>query len=110
MAWTPPIDRRAKKELLKNRRFYRLLSEQCPFMDQDTAFVFYTGLVAVVAQELRRHGVARMPHLGDFALVEQKARPAWVGNHQVMMGAREVLKFYPKERMRRYFNKRQKAH
>lgn len=109
MAWTPPIDRRMKKELLKDKRFYRLLSEQCPFTDRDTAFVFYTGLVQVVAQELRRHGVARMPHLGDFALVEQKARPAWVGKQHVMLGAREVLKFYPKERMRRYFNKRKKT-
>jgi len=105
MAWTPPIKRREKKNLLNDKRFYRLLSEQCNFADRDTLFIFYTGLVQVVAQELRRHKVARLPHLGDFGLVEQKPRPGWMGKVHVHMVARDVLKFYPKERFRRYFSK-----
>ena len=107
MAWTPPINRRGKKNLLNDKRFYRLLSEQCNFADKDTLFVFYIGLIQLVGQELRRHRVVRLPHLGDMALVRQKPRPGWMGKAHVYMGERDVLKFYPKERLRRYFNKRQ---
>lgn len=107
MAWTPPIDRRGKRDLLKKDRFYRLLSEQCNFMDQDTLSVFYMGMVKLVSQELRTNKIARLPHLGDFSLVEQRPRIGWVGKMRVLMGARDVLKFYPQETLRRYFNKRQ---
>ena len=107
MAWKPPIDRRGKKNLLNDKRFYRLLSEQCNYIDRDTAFLFYMGLVQLVEQELRTHKLVRLPHLGDMALVQQKARPAWVGSSHVRIGPRDVLKFYPKERVRRYFNARQ---
>lgn len=105
MAWTPPIKRREKANLLNDKRFYRLLSEKCNFTDRDTLFLVYTGMVQVVAQELRLHKVARLPHLGDFGLVEQKPRLGWMGKTRVRMKARDVLKFYPKERFRRYFSK-----
>lgn len=105
MAWTPPIDRRKNKELLSEDRFYRLLSKHCKYVDRDTLFHFYMGLVQVVAEELKQHKVARLPHLGDFGLVAQKRRVGWAGPQQVMLEPREVLRFYPKERFRRYFNK-----
>ena len=87
-----------------------MLAEQCNFANEDTIFLFYTGLVQVVAQELRRHKMARLPHLGDFGLVEQKPRPGWVGRARVYLDARQVLRFYPKERFRRYFSKYSQTH
>jgi len=74
-------------------------------VDRDTLFHFYMGLVQVVAGELMQNKVARLPHLGDFGLVTQKRRVGWAGPHQMMLEPKEVLRFYPKERFRRYFNK-----
>ncbi len=78
-------------------------------MDRDTALVFYTALVSVVGQELRRFGVVSLPHLADIALVRQQPRIGLVGPEQKRIEAMNVLKMYPKERLRRYFNKRQKT-
>lgn len=105
MAWTPPINRRANRDLLDEQRFYRLLSQQCNYSDRDTVFLFYIGLVHHVTQELRRHKLVRLPHLGDMALVKQKPRPGWAGKGRVFFVEKDVLKFYPKERLRRYFGK-----
>ena len=107
MAHTPPIQHLKRKELLDSERFFRLLGLQSRFMDRDIAFVFYMGLVGLIGEELRKNKFVRLPHLGDMALVLQKPRPAWVGRAHVIMGSREVLKFYPKEYLRRRFNKRQ---
>lgn len=107
MAWTPPIDRRGNKALLNEKRFFTLLSEQNNFMDLDAVSQLYMSVVKVVARELRDHKVARLPGLGDFALIEQQPRLGWMGKNRVHMGARGVLKFYPQEKMRRYFNARQ---
>jgi len=107
MAWKPPINRKERKHLFNEERFYSLLAKECPHISKDEAFLLYIGMVKLVEQELRRNKVIRLPHLGDFALVEQKARPGWMGTKQVMLKEREVLKFYPKERLRRYFNKLQ---
>lgn len=109
MAWTPPINRRENKVLLSEDRFFRMLASQCPQISRDEAFLLYIGMVQVVEQELRRNKVVRLPHLGDFALVTQKPRSGWMGSLRVQMGEREVLKFYPKERLRRYFNRQQVA-
>ena len=76
-------------------------------MSRDMVFSFYMAMVGVVGNELRQHKMVRLPHLGDMALVETKSRPAWVGKAHVVLNPREVLKFYPKERLRQYFNKRQ---
>lgn len=107
MPWTQPTKYLKRKELLNEKRFYRLLSSQTNFIDPDTSFLFYMGLVALIGDELRRNKFVRLPHLGDFALVEQKPRPAWMGKLHAVIGSREILKFYPKERLRRYFAMRQ---
>lgn len=107
MAWTAPTKYLKRKEILDDKRFYRLLSEQSNFIDPDTVFLFYMGLVALIGDELRKNKIIRLPHLGDFALVEQKPRPAWIGKLHVVIGSRQILKFYPKEKLRRYFNSRQ---
>ncbi len=105
MPWTPPINRRENKDLLNDKRFYRLLSEQCNFIDPDTAFLWYIGLVTLIEDELKKNKIIRLPHLGDFALVEQRPRQGLVGRRQVIIGSRVVLKFYFKEKLRRYFNR-----
>ena len=107
MPWTPPIARRKNKALLNEKRFFGLLSDQWNFMDRDSTSDLYMGVVKVVARELREHKIARLPGLGDLALVPQAPRLGWRGKNRVYMGPRDVLKFYPQEKMRRYFNKRQ---
>ena len=107
MAWTPKTKYLKRPELLNEKRFYRLLGQQSNYIDPDTALVFYAGLVGLIGEELRKNKFVRLPHLGDFALVEQKSRPAWCGRLHAVIGTREVLKFYPKEYLRRRFNKRQ---
>ena len=105
MPWTPPTKYLKRKELLNDKRFYRLLSEQTNFIDPETSFLFYIGLVALVGDELRKNRFVRLPHLGDMALVEQKPRIAWLGRTHAVIGSRSILKFYPKEKLRRYFSK-----
>ena len=92
---------------MNEKRFYRLLSSQTNFIDPDTSFLFYMGLVALIGDELRKHKFVRLPNLGDFALVAMKPRPALMGKLHAVIGTREILKFYPKERLRRYFAMRQ---
>jgi nucleoid DNA-binding protein len=94
--------------LLEHKRFFNLLAQDCiRFADRDTVYLVYMMMVGVIGQELRRHKVVRLPHLGDFGLVEQKMRPAWCGRMHVRMGPRDVLKFYPDYLLRRKFNTRQ---
>jgi hypothetical protein len=107
MAWIPPVKYLKRKELLDEDRFFRLLGLKSKFVDRDTAFIFYMGLVELIGAELRVNKFIRLPHIGDIALVMQKPRPAWVGKAHVVIGSREVLKVYPKEHLRRYFAERQ---
>ena len=107
MGWTPPTKYLKSPELLNEKRFYRLLSEQSNYIDHDLAMIFYTGLVMLVGNELRKNSFVRLPHLGDFALVRQKARPAWVGKSHIVINPIQILRFYPKAKLRRYFNERQ---
>jgi hypothetical protein len=107
MAWTPPTKHLRKKELLDPERFYRLLSEQSNYMDPEVAIRIYLGMVMVIVEELRKHKFIRLPILGDFAIVRQKSRPAWVGKSHCVIDGMEILKFYPKETFRRDFNNRQ---
>ena len=107
MAWTPKIQNLKSSELVDKKRFYRLLSAQTNFIDPETTMLFYTGLVVLIADELEKHKFIRLPDLGDFALIEQAPRPAWCGRMYAIISKRLVLKFYPKQRFRRYFNRKQ---
>src|SRR3989344_762001 len=103
MAWTAPTKHlRQNKELLNAKKFYRKLSAKCNYVDEDVMFVWYVGLVQLIAQELRKHKFVRLPHIGDLAIVTQKSRPALAGKMRVRLGPTEILKFYPKEQLRRY--------
>ncbi len=108
MSWKPPINYKENKDLLQDERFYQLLSKELNYLSRDEVFIIYVALVQVVERELRRNKVVRMPHLGDFALVKRASRPGVAGRHQVMLPEHEVLKFYPKQRLKRYFAERQK--
>ena len=106
MAWTPPTRHlRQNKELLNEKKFYRKLSQKCNFVDDGTVFLWYVGLIQLVGDELRKHKFVRLPHLGDMAIITQKPRPAWAGRRRVRLGPTEILKFYPKEKLRRYMRK-----
>ena len=107
MPWTQPTKYLKRKELVDENRFFRLLGEQSNYIDRDTAFTFYMGLVALIGDELRKNKFIRLPHLCDMALVTQKPRPAWVGKAHLVIGQRDILKVYPKEHLRRYFSQRQ---
>lgn len=107
MAWTSPTKYLRDKELTNEKRFYRLISKECNYVDPDCIMLIYMGMLAVIGDELEKHKFVRLPHLGDFALVRQKARPGWAGRLHVVISPRNVLKFYVKEYLRRRFNKRQ---
>lgn len=107
VAWTAPTKHLRRKELLGNERFYRLLSQQSNYIDPEAVIRIYLGLVMVIEQELKKNKFIRLPVLGDFALVRQKSRPAWVGQSHCVIDGREVAKFYIKEDFRRHFNRRQ---
>ncbi len=107
MAWTPPTKYLKRKELLDEDRFFKMLGIQSKYIDRDTAFIFYMGLVGLIGDELRKNKFVRLPHLCDIALVTQAPRPAFLGKAHVVIGSRDVLKVYPKEHLRRYFAKRQ---
>jgi nucleoid DNA-binding protein len=107
MAVTPPIDLRelAKKGVFDEDRFFRMLSENNNYVDDKTSRDFYMGLVRLITKELRKNGVLRLPHLGDFALVKQPDRIGWAGKQQGILEGKYSLKFYPKEAWRKYFSK-----
>jgi len=107
MPTVSPIDLRAlaKKGILDEDRFFRLLSEQNNYVDTQTVKDFYMGLVRLITKELRENGVSRLPHLGDFALVKVKDKVGWAGQFRRMIYGKYVLKFYPKEAWRKYFTK-----
>lgn len=107
MPHTPPIklSELAKSDLLKEDRFYQLLSEKCNYLDKDTARAFYMGLVKTISQELRTNGVIRLPHLGDMALVHMKPKSVLVGMTRQVVSGLYALKFYPNKSFREYFAK-----
>ena len=76
-------------------------------MDPEAVVRVYLGLILVIEEELRKNKFVRLPILGDFALVRQKSRPAWIGKSHCIIDGYEVLKFYVKENFRQHFNKRQ---
>jgi len=104
---TSPINVRAlaKKGVLDEDRFFRLLSEQNNYVDAKTVKDFYMGLVRLLTQELRRHGVVRLPHIGDFALVKKKDSIGWAGKIQTMIKGSYMLKWYPHIGWKKYFKK-----
>jgi nucleoid DNA-binding protein len=106
MAHKPPIQlsQLAKKGVLNEDTFFRLLSEQNNYVDSDSIKDFYMGLVRLITNELRKNGVATLPHLGVFALVKQKDRVGLAGQFKKMIVGKYVLKFYPKEAWRKYFS------
>lgn len=92
-----------KRGLADESRFFRLLSEENNYVDHKTVRNFYEGLVRVVKQELRENGAIRLPELGDFALITQKAHMGLVGDKQGIIPESRVLKFIPKEALRKFF-------
>lgn len=109
MAYTPPIKRRelGKLGVFDDEVFYRELSERCGYVDPETAKRFYIGLVKLITYNLREKGVVRLPHLGDFAIVPQKKRSVLIGKTRKTIEGLKVLKFYPLEVWRKYFNAQQ---
>lgn len=93
-----------KRGLLSQEVFYKLLTEKCGYIDQKTAERFYLSLIKVVTQLLRTQGIARLPYMGDFAMVEQKSKTALLGGIRTVIPERKVLKFIPQERWKKYFN------
>ena len=76
MKKTEAIDLRfeRRKGLLDEDRFYDLLSKQCNYMSEENVKTVYLGLVKLITTELRAHALIRLPHLGDFAIVEIRTR------------------------------------
>ena len=107
MPHTPPIKIREllKKGMLNEDHFFQLLSEQNNYVDIKTVRDFYMGLIRVITGELRKNGVVRLPHLGDYDLVKQKDKLGWAGQYQRMILGKYMVKFYPAQKWRQYFTK-----
>jgi nucleoid DNA-binding protein len=107
MPHTPKVDIKALKKsgAFDEARFFRLLSEQNNYVNQDTVKVFYKGLVRLLTAELKENGIVRLPHLGDIALVKQKDKIGWAGQYQRMITGKYMIKFYPKDAWKKYFSK-----
>lgn len=109
MPHKPPIKRRELKKqgFLNEDDFYRKLQANCNYIDEKTVRDFYMAVVKTLTKELVDNRVARLPHLGDFALVPQKPKTLLVGKTREFRAA-NVLKFYPKVAWREYFSTRDK--
>ena len=107
MAYKPPIDRQALRntESVNPVRFFKLLSEKCNYIDQETAQSFYMGLVKLISQELRDNGIVRLPHIGDLALVKTPPRSMFAGKGRRVIEGMYMLKFYANTKFRNYFSK-----
>jgi len=107
MPHKPPVNIRELKKtgILNEKRFFRLLSEKCNYVDEATVRDFYLGLVKTMTSELRENGIVRLPHIGDFALVKQKDRKGLAGRTQAMIRGSYTLKFYVKRELNDYFKK-----
>lgn len=111
MAHTPQYDRRLLRKLgvIDENKFFQTLSEKAGYMDPETAKAFYMALVRTVTEELRNKGFSRLPHLGDFFLLQQKPKPLLAGRSESgqllrrLAPAMKILKFYPTEAWRKYF-------
>lgn len=94
-----------KDGVLDEVTFYRLLSEKCNYMDPEATRTFYMGLVQHMTSELRKHGVVRLPHIGDFYLLKQQNTKGWAGKHMAAIADKYLLKYDPKESWKDYFRK-----
>lgn len=110
MAYTPPINRRelGKRGVLDEDKFFSELATECGYHDEAAARDVYMAILRVLTKNLRNNGVARAPHLGDFALVKSKPALALTGKNRVLMDGVYRLKFYPKEAWRQYFRELEK--
>lgn len=112
MPSTPQINIPALKKMgiLDEDKFYRLLSDQCNYIDPKTVKdVFYAGFVRAITKELRVHGVVRLPHIGFFYLLKQKDKMGWAGKFQGILKGKCIIKFYATESWRKYFAKYQEG-
>ena len=98
-----------KTGLLKEERFFKLLSQNCNYSSPETTKDFYMGLVRHLTKELRKNGIVRLPHLGDFALVKKKDSLGWAGPRQVILKGKYLLRFYVNESWSGYFTKLSKT-
>lgn len=53
------INSRDNRALFNEKRFYHL-SEQFNFIDPDTAFLWYLGLVTLIEDELKKNKIIRL--------------------------------------------------
>lgn len=80
--------------------FFGLISRECNYIDPDFVKLFYFSFFTTITQELHKNGSVHLPYLGDLAIVKEAPRWRWKGRQHVKE-AREVLRFYPKRRLKR---------
>lgn len=103
-----PPEVKEKRALLGSERYYKLLTEKCAEtglgISRDLVYLVHMSALQVIGQELNRHGIVRIPHVGTIVLAEQKSRPAWCGEMRVHLPARKVMKMIPDYMLRRIYN------
>lgn len=99
---------RLKKEgiILKDDKFYELLSEGWNHLDPESVRQYYLAFVKIVSRQIRTKGVIRLPHLGDYALVKQPTgRPVISTGRITKRNDIYALRFYPDRNLKAYFSK-----
>ena len=100
-----------KAGALDEDKFYATLSEQCNYIDVETAKKFYMGLVRAVTKILKNEGVVRLPLIGDICLLKTKRTTGIVGRApdgswmRGPLGTRYVITFSANAAWNEYFSK-----
>lgn len=106
MAHKPPINRNELQyqPVLKADRFYQALANNCNYIDKETAKSFYMGLVKLITDDIKTMGIARLPHIGDLALVKLPPKSMLAGKQRVIMKDLYLIKFYIEHNYRSFWN------
>jgi nucleoid DNA-binding protein len=95
----------SKYNFLKQTELWEKISERLNYIDQELVESVYRELIRIVVQELRHHGMVRMPDFGDFTMVYHKERVSRDVNSGLMvrLPPKKTVKFSPDYKLKEYF-------
>lgn len=94
--------KKEKPEKFNTDEFYRGLSAESG-CDKEVVTRIYQAMTRYLTRELKHHGFARLPFLGDFGMIKRKPGIMNKGNKKVY-GECQMLRFYPNARWKEYFS------
>lgn len=94
-----------KKKIITAGEFFDAVVLKYPHSGRDNIKNVYYSILKVIVQELRERGSVRVPDLGDFTLVEHKARMSRNVNSGMLieLPSKKTVKFSPDYKLKKYF-------